>query len=763
MAAILATVAGSVAGGLFGPIVRASAQAEATKHRLSIRIGAVRPTWSGAELLDVTIRPTGVDGLKATVDRAYVSLGWTFGPRRVDIVGVKLEAQGPGETLQRQLRAWHDGQRPAGKPAEGARGLQVVAQGLRFVWLDGVSAQPRAEGSDVTLSLNADSIGIVIPSATVRAGRWAVTLGATSLDLTRAGVLRKGRSATMQVRYALGSSADDAAGEPPPERPVPSPVSFLPNLVALRSALGRAAADLSDRILPGADVGVDALTWQLTAPDEQASLTIGPGPLSFVRAPSSVDIRFSSDASTASSASTTLSVQALLPLDSTDAAFTLDGGPVSLARLGIHEGAAGLVDVAKATVTGRARIVLAGDGSSLTFDGDGGLHGLSIENARLAVDVVHDIDLDLRARGVATSQGELRVDDFGVALGAIQLSAAALLEEDASHLAGTVRAELPSSDCQALLESIPSGLLPALSGMKMSGTFQGRGRVEFDTRALDALKLDYDISDQCRIPVPLAALAPERFEHPFVYRIRLPDGSTSDETTGPGTDNWTPLDLISPYMQVAVLTTEDGAFYHHHGFNRSAIRSSIVANLERGRFLRGASTITMQLAKNLFLSRAKTVSRKLEEVVLTEYLEQTFSKEQLMELYLNVIEFGPSVYGITAAAEHYFGRAPAELNLAECLFLASVLPSPLRLGTMREAGEVPDHWMRLLRRLMETAHRLGRITDSELAEAEEEAVTFWNGTDKPAPRPPIHSQHPIDTEAGDVQTGAVPGAPDDGP
>jgi hypothetical protein len=739
-------------------------RAEAAKHRLSIHIGGVRPTWSGAELLDVTVRPTGVDGLNATVDRAYVSLGWTFGPKRIEVDGVRLEARGSGETLQRQLQTWHDGQRPAGKPAEGTRGLQVVAQGLSFAWLDGVSVQPRAEGSDVTVSLNTDSVAIVIPSATVRAGRWAVTLGATSLEMTRAGILRKGRSATVQVRYALGSGADDAAGaDPPSEPPIRSPVSFLPNLVAMRSALDRVAANLSDRILSGADVGIDALTWQLAAPDEQASLTIGPGPLSFVRAPSSVDIRFSSDASTASSASASLSVQALLPLDSADAAFTLDGGPVSLARLGIHEGAAGLVDVAKATVTGRARIVLACDGSSLTFDGDGGLHGLSIQNARLAVDVVHGIDLDLRARGVATSQGELRVDDLGVELGALQLSAAALLEEDASHLAGTVRAELPSSECQALLESIPSGLLPALSGMKMSGTFQGRGRLEFDTRALTDLKLDYDISDQCRIPVPLAALAPERFEHPFVYRIRLPDGSTSDETTGPGTDNWTPLDLISPYMQVAVLTTEDGAFFHHHGFNRSAIRSSIIANLEGGRFLRGASTITMQLAKNLFLSRAKTVSRKLEEVVLTEYLEQTFSKEQLMELYLNVIEFGPSVYGITAAADHYFGRAPAELNLAECLFLASVLPSPLRLGTMREAGEVPDHWMRLLRRLMETAHRLGRITDSELAEAEAEAVTFWNGTDKPAPRPPIHAQHPIDTEAGDVQAGAVPGAPDDGP
>ncbi|MFM9469844.1 biosynthetic peptidoglycan transglycosylase, partial [Streptomyces scabiei] len=89
-----------------------------------------------------------------------------------------------------------------------------------------------------------------------------------------------------------------------------------------------------------------------------------------------------------------------------------------------------------------------------------------------------------------------------------------------------------------------------------------------------------------------------------------------------------------------------------------------IANLKAHRFVRGASTITMQLAKNLFLSRDKTLSRKFEEVLLATYLEDTFKKEELMELYLNLIEFGPDVYGVVQAAEHYFGRAPIELNLA---------------------------------------------------------------------------------------------------
>jgi len=165
---------------------------------------------------------------------------------------------------------------------------------------------------------------------------------------------------------------------------------------------------------------------------------------------------------------------------------------------------------------------------------------------------------------------------------------------------------------------------------------------------------------------------------------------------------------------VAVLTTEDGAFPHHHGYSPGAIKASIIANLKARRFVRGASTISMQLAKNLFLSRDKTLSRKLEEVVLTDYLEQVFSKDELMELYLNVIEFGPAVYGITAASEYYFGRDPDELNFAECLFLASLLPSPIRYGAMRDHETAPDGWMRALHSIMRIAKKGSLITDDEL-------------------------------------------------
>src|SRR6478609_6269804 len=156
----------------------------------------------------------------------------------------------------------------------------------------------------------------------------------------------------------------------------------------------------------------------------------------------------------------------------------------------------------------------------------------------------------------------------------------------------------------------------------------------------------------------------------------------------------------------------------HDRINHRAMRDALVANLRAGRFVRGASTISMQLAKNLFLGREKTLSRKLEELVLTEYLEQTFEKDEILELYLNVIEFGPDIYGITAAADHYFGRTPNELTMAECMFLSSLLPSPVRLHGMYVRGSISEGYKRTLQSLLRIAGKRGLLTPGEVAEAQ---------------------------------------------
>jgi hypothetical protein len=126
------------------------------------------------------------------------------------------------------------------------------------------------------------------------------------------------------------------------------------------------------------------------------------------------------------------------------------------------------------------------------------------------------------------------------------------------------------------------------------------------------------------------------------------------------------------------MTGEDPSFYGHNGFYTEAIRQSIAQNYIRKRFARGGSTISMQLVKNVFLSRQKTLSRKAEEILIVWLIEnnQLIGKQRMLEVYFNIIEMGTNVYGIGEATRHYFGKTPAELTVGEGIFLANIVPRP---------------------------------------------------------------------------------------
>ena len=170
-------------------------------------------------------------------------------------------------------------------------------------------------------------------------------------------------------------------------------------------------------------------------------------------------------------------------------------------------------------------------------------------------------------------------------------------------------------------------------------------------------------------------------------------------------------------MPKAITTTEDGSFFRHNGFSQYAIRQSIITNLKKGGFYRGASTVSQQLVKNLFLSRAKTISRKMQEMFITWRLEKILTKTRIMELYLNVIELGPGIYGIKHAARHYFDKHPRDLDLLECVFIASLIPSPNRYYKQFARGEVTPGWRRYLRTLIGVMRQRNKITQEEYARA----------------------------------------------
>lgn len=769
----------------FGPIVRSRVAKEADRRRLDVTIGSVRPGFFAVHMRDVHVRPRGVAGVDVKLDVVHVDLTAGLSVREVAAHGGEIKIDGEPEDLVERLREYQKGgAHTAALPEKGGKKLPISADGLALAWK--LPSEGEISATSIKLSREDDAIRAACGKLTATYRRSSLDVVGGEIELGGDGALRRvsatsvtiGQEPSAAPAAATQASATGAVEPAPPPLPPPAtpvakgrgkptpakggkaaaaaalaavaapeePVLPLPDLHALRARIATLASTFGKRIPDNSKVDIGGLAVKLDVGGEP--FAFGPGPFTLERHGDLVRLTFASETS---ANATPLSVDAELPLATGDVTARLSGGPVSLALLGVKEGTKGLFDVGKGTVSGKGQLVLASAGDALTFDGQIALRSLSVKQPRLSSEPLRGIDFAVSARGLLDDAGRLRVDDAQLDMGALHVRTHGTIEESRDHFGLALSLDVAPAACQALLDSTPQGLLPTVRSARMTGTFGATSRVVFDTRAIDKLVLEYQIDDRCRVGEVPRDLSRDRFTGAFTYRTYHPDGKPSETTTGPGTTSWTDLDAISPFMVAAVLTTEDGAFYRHHGFNHNAIRNSVAANLKARRFVRGASTITMQLAKNLFLSREKTLSRKIEEVILTDYLEQAFRKDDMMELYLNVIEFGPDVYGVTRAAEHYFGRKPEELNLPECFFLASLMPSPVRYGRLRDKGQVSEGWMRHIQTLMEIAAKNGKVSRAELADGLAQPIVFHKpGDPRPEPRKPVSAgrRDPADEDSG---------------
>lgn len=179
-----------------------------------------------------------------------------------------------------------------------------------------------------------------------------------------------------------------------------------------------------------------------------------------------------------------------------------------------------------------------------------------------------------------------------------------------------------------------------------------------------------------RLP-SVAALADRSMN--LTIQVKDWQGKLHPFVVGPRNPRWTPSESIPAVMEWAVIVSEDANFYHHEGIDVKAIKEALKYDLEKKRFARGASTITQQTAKNLFLSREKSVTRKLKEIYLAKRMEQVLTKGRILELYLNIVELGPMVYGIDHGARYYFDKTASSLTPRECAFLAAMLPGPQKI------------------------------------------------------------------------------------
>ncbi len=259
------------------------------------------------------------------------------------------------------------------------------------------------------------------------------------------------------------------------------------------------------------------------------------------------------------------------------------------------------------------------------------------------------------------------------------------------------KVHIPKMKAQDFIESLPAGLFTNFEGMQAEGSFDYRLNFMYNKSKPNNVVFNSTLNKQNLRILKYGEADLDKLNREFIYRAVENGREQRPIRVGPGNPNFTPLYQIPSMLRHAVLTSEDPSFFRHKGFINEAFKQSIVSNIKTKKFTRGASTVSMQLVKNVFLTREKTLSRKLEEILLVYVLENNriVSKERMFEVYLNIIEWGPNVYGVGEAARFYFQKHPSELSLKESLFLASIIPRPKKfMWQFNDEGELRTMYAR---------------------------------------------------------------------
>lgn len=248
-----------------------------------------------------------------------------------------------------------------------------------------------------------------------------------------------------------------------------------------------------------------------------------------------------------------------------------------------------------------------------------------------------------------------------------------------------VELHLGKLPCDAALSSLPAGLRPSLAGLELRGSIESH--LSLGLARSSAAKTHLEVASGikgCKVAAepPVANTRALRGD----YEHRTPDGRT--RVLDRSNANFVDYDDLPSYVPKAFVAAEDALFFKHEGFDPHQIARSLAIDMENGKLLRGGSTISQQLVKNLFLNRRRSLARKLQEAVLTWRLEANLSKKRILEVYLNIIELGDNhTYGLAEASKRWFGIAPADLSVRQTAFLAAMTPEPTSMSArIREAG-----------------------------------------------------------------------------
>jgi hypothetical protein len=715
-----------VAGLGAGPLLRRVAQKEARLRGLQLRVERVRLGWRAIRLAHVELSALAMPGVRATLNAVDVLVGLDLGVRAIQGHGGTVDLVGSAEELSRQLDAWRSRRTGHGDPGRssvdyGVDGVDVVWRGepdkdsVQYIWGFRYTREARRE------RLGADQSRWVYRGSSVDARRISLVFGT-------AGGARRLRSAEVgegEIDVDLGGSGSDRSVMPTgpglDQRAASTPDEES-SWTGLRTSLRRVPGLIQRTVEPSGHLALGNVHIRLRHGSD--ALNVGPAQIRVGYDAGELVASLGPQAEAAGKQDTALTVSVRWPLAAGTIRLDVEGGPASLAALGVRDGDFGLRNVRDARVELSTKSALSSDLGELTFSGNGRLDGLALEQPKLATQVVRGLSLAWSGEGRAKLDGsEISVGKAELTVGDVHLWGRGNLVRGKDYVSVELEGGIPLASCDGMLASAPEGLLPLLAGVRMSGTFGLEGTLRFDTRKPRGTLAHWSLESDCRITTAPARVLPDRFRGSFSYDATSETGAPMRIVTGPGTPSWVPLPAISRYMELAVLLCEDGGFWRHQGFDKVAIKNALEEDVRVGRFLRGASTISMQTAKNLYLRKDKTLSRKLQEVVLTMLLEQQLSKEQILELYLNVIEYGPGIYGIGPAAQHYFDSFPSQLTLGQALFLASILPNP-RARHFGVDNKLSRGWTSYLHRLMQIAFERKWISEEELSRGLAEEVTL---------------------------------------
>jgi penicillin-binding protein 1A len=360
----------------------------------------------------------------------------------------------------------------------------------------------------------------------------------------------------------------------------------------------------------------------------------------------------------------------------------------------------------------------------------------------LSVHVAGRVRWDAGAQTAALVEATVALDDAGRAALKVALSVAARPEP---HFEFALRAT--SVDWTVLAASLPPTLAPPRGAPGLTGILAGALTIAGPLRQPAAWRLDGEV-DLSHLAPAQANGGPD-LARSFIYEALLTRGGRRQVTIGPENPAFVRLSELPNHLVRAVLASEDAGFYGHKGFDLSEVQEALS---NEGR-LRGASTLTQQLAKNLFLSRDRTLSRKVREALATVALEVAVGKRRILEVYLNLAEWGDGVNGIGEAAQHWFGKDARALSPKEAALLATVIPNPVRYEMYRSRGALTPAWEARVGDLLAKLHATGVLDDEGLRAAEAETLTFTSSPRSNRAQPDMRLKRVVPVSLADQSPG----------